>query len=206
MNKSELVLVLDPKLVLAFQEAAQKAGLTIDSIRKLVDPEFLKKIDEVFIGKSVIVPVELTIDFEADPYLPSDWRRIRHERSSRRAWNSSQFELYWIPAELSKLRKSKKGVTGKSFVDSISKDRRVVNVRMLDYLWHHPQFLPTSWSEWLKADKDNKICFVGTTYTDHQVHECVRCLCFNDEGKLIWRPRKLLDYWNEKDAIVLMIA
>lgn len=199
-------LILDPKLVLDLQEAGRKAKLDIAFVRKLADPELLKKIEEVFVGRSAIVPVELTINFEADPYLPADWRYIKHQRSSRRAWNPSLFELYWIPAELYKLRKNKKGVTGKSFIDSIPKDRRAVNVRMLDHLWHYPQFLPEPWLEWLRVDRENKICFVGTTYTNHQVHECVRYLCLDGDEKLIWRSRKLSDYWNEKDAIVLMIA
>ena len=192
----------EPELVLKLKGSMQEAGWKTELVERTASPEFQRKSLEVLLGESEIIPVELSINLDREPYLPTDWRRLRHQTFGREwKWEPLQLELYFSEEQ----RRDGGRVWGKKLVKRIQKTRRPLNACALDYLRRHRKYLPDAWFEWLKVDKRRTICFVGTTYANQDGFECVRCLCLDAKDQLIWNSRKLKEYWDGNDVVVLMI-
>lgn len=198
MDNSELN--FQPDLVCRIKSVMEEAGFTDELVEQTVNSEFQTEILKVLKGESEIIAVELSVNLDLEPFLPGDWRRLRHQTFGKWKWDPAQLELY-----LAETQREGKGVRGKKLIKPLQ-SRRALNACVLDHLRRHPKLLPASWRKWLEANRQRTICFIGTTYADHESHECVRCLWLNDESRLIWKSRKLEDYWDGNDAIVLMIS
>lgn len=207
MEKKELI--FDPQLVVDIQNAARKAGLDLELVRRaLTDSELLRDLGEILLGHKEISEVELRINTSNDPIpvMGLTWRH--HSRFGSWRLDPTQLELYQSERQKKGDRERVDRLISKLLGGGwLSKRKRRLspNACVIDYLHRHPKRLPISWWSWLEGAPNRTIFFLGTIYADEQAFECVRCLSLNPEGRLSWNSRRLTATFGPDDAVVLMI-
>jgi hypothetical protein len=193
-------LKLELEYLLQLQRAMERAGFTTEHAARLLDPCFLCLVREALEGIREIVEIDLIIKTDLDPCSVHGLEKCRHNRSLKPwVWNPTEFELYQ-----SEIQESGKRVLVRKLIKWI-RDRHAANACILDWARRHPRYLPISWLEWLRGNKNRNIWFPGTTYRDENMFERVRGLYLLDD-RLSSRSRKLTESFGPDDVVVLMIV
>lgn len=74
-------------------DALEKAGFTPEEVTKLKQFKELSKLRAVLSGKASIIYSILTIDCDADPFIPEGYKLEEHKKSGRFEFNSSKTSI-----------------------------------------------------------------------------------------------------------------
>ncbi|MFA6324741.1 MAG: hypothetical protein WCX46_00730 [Candidatus Paceibacterota bacterium] len=120
-------------------------------------------------GTHEIKAIEHYIDCDAQPFIPSGWEVAEHKKGGNFKFIPSAVEFFIH-------KKQKNGFRGNKLNLEL-KDKKVLNVNVLDYLLAHPDIIP---KEWKKDEKGNTrfIFFWGTIYLIVNTGFYVRYLCW----------------------------
>ncbi len=124
-------------------------------------------------GDAEVVIKTHTIDCDANPYVPDDWKVEEHIKGGELRWNPDEVELYLCD-------KQKDGVIEGNKLRKLLKGKPVLNANVLDHLLDNQQLIPEEW-------KGKAVFFWGTIYRNSDGNLCVRYLYWDDDR---WR-------WND---------
>jgi len=144
-------------------------------------------------GTHEIKAIEHCIDCDAQPFIPSGWELVEHQKNGNIKFDPSKVDFY-----ISK--KQKNGFEGNKLRVEL-KDKKVLNANVLDYLLAHPEIIPEEW----KKDKDGNtryLFFWGTIYRLAIGRLYVRCLYWGD-GEWQWSDRWLGSDFRGNDPAAL---
>lgn len=178
---SELVLPigLAHKLGTAFN----RNGWTLGEVDKLCEGNILGQFREVQLGHASITVIEHLIDLDANPLVPSGWKRAEeHQKGGQFKWDAAKVNLY-----LSKKQEGGNYIVGTKLREEL-KGKLVYNANLLDYLFAHPHLIPEEW-------KGQHVFFWGTIYRDSDGVLCVRCLGWGG-GRWRWGGSWLDGGWD----------
>jgi len=117
-------------------------------------------------------PRIFSIDCDADPFCPSEWKVEEHKKSGKVKWTRELVQLY-----LSENQKSGKCIQGHELRKELA-SKPVLNACVLDFLLAHPHLIPEEW-------KGKAVFFWGTIYRNSAGRLYVRFLYWRG-GRWHW--------------------
>ncbi len=177
--------------------AAYRNGYGVEHLELLINGDILKKALPVLRGYAEIVPTDYVIDFDADPVPPKGLTVRSHQRTcvGNIVLNRIGDNVFFLdPDNIASPRKidlfRSRLQTGKKITTCIKIRAEVAGLRKqnvfpldsncLDFFLAHPHIFP----DHLKFGKNgelNHIYFWGTTFSDRDGRECVRCASWDKE-------------------------
>ncbi|MEK7173028.1 MAG: hypothetical protein AAB740_03555 [Patescibacteria group bacterium] len=185
-------LMLDVDQAGELKAAFRRGDWTNAEIKRACEGNFLAQVREVLLGRAEIKTVSHTIDCDADPFVPEDWKVEEHKKGGRLLWDLAKVELF-----LSENQKDGNIIVGNKLRKELA-DKPVLNANVLDWLLAHPQLIPEEW-------KGKYIFFWGTIYRDSSGDLGVRCLYFYD-GEWRWSVRWLGHDWHDLNPAALLAS
>jgi len=142
------------------EEALGRMLQRMNYIGELLARTTLPSMDEFreFLNKAIQI-----INCNARPFIPEDWKVVKHIKGGKFEWNPLKIRLY-----LSDGQKEGRCINGNKLRKELE-GQPVLNANVLDWLIAHPEFIPEAW-------KGKCIYFWGTIYRRADGDLVVRCL------------------------------
>ena len=133
-------------------DAMEAAGFTPEMVTKLHNTNW-SLIESVLVGTHEIVPIDLIVDLDADPFVPEGWSVPdgNHIKGGKFRFDPAEVALH-----LDDEQKNGMIVVGTALRPKLQ-NLPVFNANLLDWLLTHPQFIPEEW-------KSKSVFFWGTIY------------------------------------------
>ncbi|MDD4804538.1 MAG: hypothetical protein PHN69_05120 [Candidatus Pacebacteria bacterium] len=131
-----------------------------------------------------LIVANYTVDLDADPFLPNNWKVESHKKGGKIPFNPNMVDLY-----LSDEQKNG-SIQGNDLRKKIEV-KNPYNANLLDFYLAHPELIPESW-------KGQYVFFWGTIYRNADDSFFVRYLCW-DGGRWDWGCRWLGRDWRSGD-------
>ena len=119
-------------------------------------------------SRAELTAANLSIDLDADPFVPNGWKVEEHQKGGQFKWDASQVALY-----LAKGQQGGKVIEGKKLRKELA-DKPFYNANLLDYLFNNPHLIPEEW-------KGKYVFFLGTIYRSSDDYLYVRYLYWHGD-------------------------
>ncbi len=183
-------LTLDVDQAGELKAAFRRGGWTNGDIKHLCEGNILTRVREVILGRATINTGEPTIDLDADPFVPSDWKVEEHRKGGQWKYDPTKLRLH-----LSVKQQNGQVVTGLELCKELA-DLPVMNANLLDWYLINPEFIPNEL-------KNQPTFFWGTRYRDPYGNQYVRFL-YRRGQKYDWNYSNTRKDWGStKPGLVL---
>jgi hypothetical protein len=129
-----------------------EAGGSPAELNKLAQSsELLGRVIQIPRGQAEVVIKKHIIHLAADPHIPEGWQLVEHQPSPAEwEWDPEKVQLHLEPEQ-------QNGYIKGDLLRERLKGKLLLNARLLDYLFAHPELIPEEW-------KGRAIFFWGTVY------------------------------------------